>query len=146
MTDNISPKQFHEAQGTEDWRVLSEGAHAFYPVLSLAQAAQLVDAIASLPGIENHQPDIDIRRDGVTVRLLSKSAEWYGMTTADVDVARAISGAARELGLMADPKAVQSFLVVPGAAKTAEIVPFWQAVLGYERRPDSPDEDLVDPR
>ena len=24
-------------------------------------------------------------------------------------------------------------------------MPFWQAVLGYRRRPDSPDEDLVDP-
>ena len=25
-------------------------------------------------------------------------------------------------------------------------MPFWRAVLGYEPRPDSPDEDLVDPR
>ena len=25
-------------------------------------------------------------------------------------------------------------------------MPFWQAALGYEPRPDSPDEDLVDPR
>lgn len=24
-------------------------------------------------------------------------------------------------------------------------MPFWQEVLGYDRRPDSPDEDLVDP-
>jgi 4a-hydroxytetrahydrobiopterin dehydratase len=24
-------------------------------------------------------------------------------------------------------------------------MPFWQAVLGYDQRPDSPDEDLVDP-
>jgi 4a-hydroxytetrahydrobiopterin dehydratase len=24
-------------------------------------------------------------------------------------------------------------------------MPFWKAVLGYEPRPDSPDEDLVDP-
>jgi 4a-hydroxytetrahydrobiopterin dehydratase len=29
---------------------------------------------------------------------------------------------------------------------TAEVMPFWQAVLGYERRPDTPDEDLIDPR
>ncbi|HEY8018643.1 MAG TPA: VOC family protein, partial [Actinomycetota bacterium] len=26
------------------------------------------------------------------------------------------------------------------------VMPFWRAVLGYEPRPDSPDEDLVDPR
>ena len=37
-------------------------------------------------------------------------------------------------------------LVVPGAAVPAEVMPFWQAILGYDRRPDSPDEDLIDPR
>ena len=25
-------------------------------------------------------------------------------------------------------------------------MPFWEAALGFERRPDSPEEDLVDPR
>jgi 4a-hydroxytetrahydrobiopterin dehydratase len=25
-------------------------------------------------------------------------------------------------------------------------MPFWQAMLGYARRPDSPEEDLIDPR
>ena len=29
---------------------------------------------------------------------------------------------------------------------TAAVMPFWRAILGYEPRPDSPDEDLVDPR
>ena len=27
----------------------------------------------------------------------------------------------------------------------ARVLPFWRAVLGYEPRPDSPEEDLVDP-
>ncbi len=27
-----------------------------------------------------------------------------------------------------------------------EVMPFWRAVLGYEYRSDSPDEDLIDPR
>jgi 4a-hydroxytetrahydrobiopterin dehydratase len=36
-------------------------------------------------------------------------------------------------------------LIVPGAPASAEIGPFWQAVLGYAPRNDSPDEDLVDP-
>jgi 4a-hydroxytetrahydrobiopterin dehydratase len=25
-------------------------------------------------------------------------------------------------------------------------MPFWQAILGYQRRPDSPEEDLIDPQ
>jgi 4a-hydroxytetrahydrobiopterin dehydratase len=32
------------------------------------------------------------------------------------------------------------------ALVSAEVMPFWRAVLGYEYRADSPDEDLVDPR
>jgi 4a-hydroxytetrahydrobiopterin dehydratase len=40
---------------------------------------------------------------------------------------------------------VQTLLVIPGAPVTAEVLPFWRAVLGYEPRGDSPDADLVDP-
>src|SRR3712207_5661390 len=63
-----------------------------------------------------------------------------------IELGRHISAAARELGLSANPSAVQSLLVIPGANVTAEVMPFWRAVLGYEPRPDSPDEDPVDPR
>src|SRR5262249_49734546 len=61
-------------------------------------------------------------------------------------LARQIPAGARGLGLSADPSAVQSLLVIPGATVTAEVLPFWRAVLGYEPRRDSPDEDLFDPR
>jgi 4a-hydroxytetrahydrobiopterin dehydratase len=30
MTDGISPSQFHEAEGVEDWRVLGEGACTYF--------------------------------------------------------------------------------------------------------------------
>jgi 4a-hydroxytetrahydrobiopterin dehydratase len=36
--------------------------------------------------------------------------------------------------------------VIPGAPNTAEVTPFWRAVLGYDPRPDSPVDDLVDPQ
>jgi 4a-hydroxytetrahydrobiopterin dehydratase len=82
----------------------------------------------------------------VTVRLLTKRDDWYGMSRRDVEIAGAISDAARDLGLDADPTVVQSFLVVPGAPDTAAVMPFWRAALGFVPRPDSPDEDLVDPQ
>jgi 4a-hydroxytetrahydrobiopterin dehydratase len=47
--------------------------------------------------------------------------------------------------VFADPSAIQTLLLVPGAPVGAEIMPFWRAVLGYEPRADSPDEDLIDP-
>lgn len=146
MTEFITVSQFHATEGTADWRVVGDGASAFFATGSLATAARLVQAIASLPGVEDHPPDVDVRADGVTVRLLTMSAEGYGMTGADVEMARAISGAARSLDLDADPSKVQSVLIIPGAPEITAVMPFWQAVLGYERRPDSPGEDLVDPR
>lgn len=146
MSERIRPQQFADAGGTEDWRVLGEGACAYFRTGSIGAGAALVDAIGALPGIDDHRPEVDVRRDGVSVRLLTRTDDWYGMSTTDVELARQISRAAHALGLTADPAAVQTFLVVPGAPNVAEIMPFWRVVLGYEPRPDSPAEDLVDPR
>jgi 4a-hydroxytetrahydrobiopterin dehydratase len=49
------------------------------------------------------------------------------------------------MGLSAEPQAIQSLSMIPGARDRRQIMPFWQAVLAYQPRPDSPDEDLVDP-
>jgi 4a-hydroxytetrahydrobiopterin dehydratase len=146
MTDNISPKQFHESEGAEDWRVLGDGANAYFRTESLRAGAGLVQAISALPGVDDHNVDVDLRKGGVTVRLLTSRKDYMGMSRRDVELARQISAAARKLGLSADPSAVQSLLVIPGATSRREVMPFWRAVLGYEPRPDSPDEDLVDPR
>jgi 4a-hydroxytetrahydrobiopterin dehydratase len=146
MTDHISPKQFHESEGVEDWRVLGDGACAYFRTGSFAAGARLVQGISELPGVDHHHPDVDVRHDGVTVRLITITHDYAGMTRRDVELARQISAVAREFGLSAHPSAVQSLLVIPGATARAEVMPFWGAVLGYEPRPDSPDEDLVDPR
>jgi 4a-hydroxytetrahydrobiopterin dehydratase len=111
---------------------------------SLAAGARFAAAIAALPGVDEAEPDMDLRPTAVTVRLLTRTAEYYGMSERDVDLARAISAAAHDLGLRGDWTRVQSCLVIPGAADVGAVMPFWQAVLGYERRPDSPEEDLVD--
>lgn len=145
MTENITLTQFRESEGVDDWRLLSEGACAFFRTESYAAGARLVAAIAELPGIDDHGPQIDVRGDGVTVRLITITEDYFGMSRRDVELAREISAAARAQGLSADPSVVQTLLIVPGAPVTAEVLPFWKAVLGYEPRPDSPDEDLVDP-
>jgi 4a-hydroxytetrahydrobiopterin dehydratase len=142
----ISPRQFREAEGVEDWRVLGDGACTFFRAGSFAIAARLVQAIAELPDLDDHHPDVDLRHDGVTVRLITITHDYCGMSRGDVELARRISAVARELGLSADPSGVQSLLVIPGAPDIAAVMPFWRAVLGYEPRSDSPAEDLVDPR
>jgi 4a-hydroxytetrahydrobiopterin dehydratase len=146
MTDGITPTQFHESEGVDDWRVIGDGACAYFRTRSFAAGARLVQVISELPGIEDHTPDCDLRHDGVTVRLITYTDDYYGVSQRDVEMARQISGAARRLGLSADPSSVQSLLVIPGATSTGEVMPFWRAALGYEPRRDSPAEDLVDPR
>ena len=146
MTDRLTPKQFQDSEGVDDWRVLGDGACAYFRTGSFVSGARLVQAIGELPGVDDLRPDVDLRYDGVTVRLLTITDDYAGMTSRHVELARLISALARGLGLSADPSAVQSLLVIPGATVTAAVMPFWRAVLGYEPRRDSPDEDLVDPR
>jgi len=144
MTDGISAERFLEAEGVEDWRVISDGACAFFRTGSFAESARFVQAISEEIG-GGAPPDVDIRSDGVTVRLITVADGYYGMVRPDIDRAQRISVVARGQGLSADPSAVQSVLLVVGSLSNPDVMPFWQAVLGYARRPDSPDEDLVDP-
>ena len=144
MKDAISPKQFHNAEGTEDWRVLGDGANAYFRTGSFAAGARLVQAISELPRIDDLRPDVDVRHDGVTVRMVAFIEGYGGMLRSHVELARQISAAARKLGLSADPSAIQSVSIIPGATSRAEVMPFWRAALGYEPRVDSPAEDLVD--
>ncbi len=146
MNERITPRQFHEADGVEDWRVIGDGACAYFRTGSFQVGARLVQAIGGLPGLDAHRPDADLRHDGVTIRLVTITDDDYGMSRRDVELARQISSVARELGLRADPSAVQSVLVIVEGQARPTVMPFWQAVLGYERRADSPEEDLVDPR
>lgn len=145
MADRISPSQFHQVEGVDDWRLTSEGATAFFGTESYIESAQFVQAISELVGVEEHRPGIDVRFDGVTVHMITYTDDYFGPSRRDVNVARQISAAAQKLGLTADPSQVQSLLIIPGATNIAEVMPFWRAVLGYEPRRDSPDEDLVDP-
>ena len=145
MSKPISPTQFRESEDLEDWRVLAEGALIFFRTDSFADSARIIQLISAIPGINAHPPAIDVRVGGVTVRLISVTDDYFGMTDGDVEIARQISDVGRRAGMVADPSGLQSLLVIPGAPEGADVLPFWRAVLGYEPRPDSPDEDLVDP-
>jgi 4a-hydroxytetrahydrobiopterin dehydratase len=145
VSSDLPIKDFLAAEGVENWRVISDGATAFFPTKTLADAAKLVDAISAVEGIEAHRPWIDIRDDGVTVRFMTRRVENYGLSTDDLDLARKVDAVAQQQGLQSDPRSIQSLLIIPGAPDRSAILPFWRAVLAYEPRIDSPEEDLVDP-
>src|SRR5206468_833051 len=71
MSDRITMRQFHESDGVEDWRVVGEGACAYFRTGSFAAGARPVNTISELAGLDDHHPDIDLRYDGVIVRLIT---------------------------------------------------------------------------
>ncbi len=138
MTERITPRQFHEAGGVEDWRVLFGGACAHFRTGSFAAGVALVDAIGRLADAVSYHPAVDLRDDGVT----PAANDPVRKCARDVALARRISAAARALDAPADPTAVQTVQVALDTRVVPAVRPFWRAVLGYQ---DVGDADLVDP-
>lgn len=142
MTEQLTPAQFHAAEGVTDWRVLAFGASAYFRTGSFAKGVELVEQIGRLAEAAEHHPDVDLRYPGITVRLMTHDAEM-GLTERDLALARQISEAARSLGITADPTALLDVNIAIDAHVHADVIPFWSAVLGYTQVGD---EDLVDPQ
>ena len=147
MTEPLTMRAFHADDRTRDWRVVGDGATAVFRTGSFAAGARLVQAIAVAIGDGGpHQPDVDLQHGTVTVRLLTVRPDYMGLTAGDLELAVLISDLAREQGLAADPALIQAVQVTIDTLASADVMPFWAAALGYSRRADNPDEDLLDPR
>ncbi|MGI8529471.1 MAG: 4a-hydroxytetrahydrobiopterin dehydratase [Geodermatophilaceae bacterium] len=111
----------------------------------MTTSARFMQAISELAGLDDHQPDLDVRPGGVPVWLNTITDDYYGLTTCDVELAQQISAVARRLCAAADPSAVQTLVIPIDALVIADLLPFWRAVLGYQPRADTPDMELNDP-
>ncbi|SEG56763.1 4a-hydroxytetrahydrobiopterin dehydratase [Actinacidiphila yanglinensis] len=140
MVERITPGRFQETVGVDDWRVLFGAASAHFRTGSFATGVAFVDAIGALADAANHHPDVDLRYPGVTVRLMTH--EVGGLSERDVDLARAISAAARDLDVPSDPGALKAVQVAVDALAAPRVMPFWRALLGYR---EAGGTDLVDP-
>ena len=135
MSDSTAPARFHEF----GWRVLAYAGCTHFRTGSLAEALTLAEAVGELAAASSQTPDIDVRSDGVTVRL--KVNEKGQLSEADVALAKEISGAARDLGLSVDLAGLHSYQIAIDAMVIPDVLPFWEAVLGYMRFEDL----LIDP-
>jgi 4a-hydroxytetrahydrobiopterin dehydratase len=120
-------RDFLSAEGIEDWVVLHGGPTAVFRVGSLVEAAQLAEAVAAVPGLEERTV-LTVARDRLTVRL---TRELWAIESRHADVAQAISAVARERGATADRSAVQEVQLAIAARPDEIDLPFWRAVLGY---------------
>lgn len=136
-TQWITAGQFQDCAGVEDWRVVGDGVAACFRTGSLAAGARFVQAATELDGVDQHHPGLDLRSDAVTVRLVTRTGDRFGLSQRDVALARQISQLARRQQLSADPSAVQSVHVTIDVLDRPQVAPFWRAVLGYTERPGS---------
>ena len=109
-----------------DWRVVDGVATAWFDAPSLLEGAALARRIVELSA----EIVVDLRATGVRVRLDSD------------EHAEAVSAAARDLGLAANPAVLQHLSVVFESSNPTVVRRFWQRVLDY-----APGEDggLADP-
>jgi 4a-hydroxytetrahydrobiopterin dehydratase len=136
MSETITPRRFHEV----DWRVGRNDASTHFRTGSFAVGLALVDAIGELADAANHHPDVDLRSDGVTVRL--RPGSDGRLSERDIALARQISEVARELDVPIDLTGLQGIRVAIDAMVIPDVLPFSSAVLGYEQVDDA---DLIDP-
>jgi 4a-hydroxytetrahydrobiopterin dehydratase len=131
-------KAFLGAEGVEDWVVLHGGATAVFRVGSLAESAQLAEAVAAVAGGE---PGIlmTVASDHLTVRL---TRDVWQLESRHVDVAREVSAAAASRSAVPDRSAVQEVQLAVAARPDGVDVGFWRAVLGYAPMAD---DNGVDP-
>ena len=109
-----------------DWRTIEGIATAWFDAPSLSAGAALAGRVVEV----SPEALVDLRATGVRVRL--DSAEH----------AEAVSDAARELGLAADPGVLQHLGVVLESPDPSAVGPFWQPVLDYASTGDG---GLADP-
>lgn len=136
----ISAAEFHRAAGVSDWRVTGSGPQAVFRAASLRQAAALVDPIVAAAAQSVVLADIDLRPEGVVVRIPYRNPE--GIPAAAGEFAGAVSRAAAELSLNADPSLAQSIGIYVAQHSQVDTRPFFLAALGYEAFGDT---DAVDP-
>lgn len=136
----VSAAQFSAEAGLEDWRVLWWQAFGLFRTGDFATGLRLVNEIGRLAEEADHHPDLNLRYGVLEVRLATH--DTMSLTTADVDLCRAISAAAAELGVSADPGAIRTWEFALDALDVDAVRRFWAAVLGY--RPVG-DTDIADP-
>src|SRR3954453_12180845 len=108
-----------------DWRVVDGVASAWFEGPSLLDGAALAGRIVELVG----EILVDLRPTGVRVRLSSDQH------------AEAVSAAARDVGLAADPAGLQRLSVVFESENPSAVRPFWQTALDYRPGKDGGLED-----
>lgn len=129
-SDRTPQRELHRAPSVPDWRVTATGPQAVFTATSFAHAARLVAPIVAAAEEFGVVPDIDVRAEGVVVRIPNREED--GMPATARAFAEVVSRAAADGGLTPDPSQVQSVGIYVAQHSRADVRPFFLAALGYE--------------
>jgi len=132
---DITTQAFDEIEGLGAWRVILGGIRADFRAGSFPAAARFVTNIADAAEAMQHHPDIDVRYpDHVVVSITTHATG--GLTTHDVDLARAITQLAGLAGVGVAAGMTQVVEIAIDTMDADRIRPFWKAVLAYREEQD----------
>ena len=120
--------------GLDDWRLVLGRLRARFATDDFASAARLTQRVGEAAEAANHHPDLDLRWGRLDVALASHDVG--GITSRDLDLARAVSALAAEEGARADTASLQELEIAIDTADGGRLGPFWAAVLGGEVKGD----------
>jgi 4a-hydroxytetrahydrobiopterin dehydratase len=140
-TDRLTISEIAE-RAPAPFRQLLGSLHARFRTSDFAAALALVNRIGEAAEEMNHHPDLDLRWGRVDVRLTSHDSG--GITERDLRLAARITELAAAAGAEADTARLQQVEIGLDTWASAEVLPFWRAVLGYGSG-DADVDEAVDP-
>lgn len=144
MSNPYGPKQkLTNEQAVEampKWRLVHGRMHLVAKFADFRRALEFVNRVGELAEEMNHHPEIDIRYN--TVHLALSSHDVGGISGRDVDLAAAIVPTVKVTDGQIDPAGLSETQIAIDAQDIPAILPFWQAIYGYDQ---ADDDVLVDP-
>ncbi|MGA4506819.1 4a-hydroxytetrahydrobiopterin dehydratase [Propionibacteriaceae bacterium G1746] len=137
MTDSTTRLGFDDvaAAGLADWVHIRRTLKATYRPADFAAGLAFVNRIGEAAEAANHHPDITLKWGLVAVT--TSSHDVGGLTSRDLDLARAITQVAADLGIRADPLSVSEFTVALDTRDAPGTIAFWQAITGWKASDDA---------
>ena len=125
----LTGQQIHD-EGLDGWRKVLNRLVVRFETGDFNTGAALVSKIAEAADEANHHPDVDLRYPHLTVTLFSHDVG--AITARDIRMARRISELAADAGVSASAQAPDVLELALDTPNQERILPFWQALLGYE--------------